>query len=151
MNWKISRRCFSTLLLFGACLAACLAVFALSNTTAIAEDKPSASIASIKGTCLFMGQKGTWSAKLTPTDTPGVYDAQYVAAFANNPNMTYVGQIKSDFKATISGGGKSTGGGGNGVFEFSGIYGDDGIAKCDYKEVGGVMGRKGALTAEKPQ
>ena len=65
--------------------------------------------------------------------------------------MTYVGQIKSDFKTTISGDGKSTGRGGNGTFEFSGTYADDNIAKCNYKEVGGTMGRSGTLTAEMPE
>ena len=149
MNRKIIARCFSTLLLSGACLSAGLAISALINAPAKAEDKP-ANITSIKGTCTFMRQQGTWSAKLTPTETPGVYDAQYVAAFAmGGNNMTYAGQIKSDFKTTISGGGKSTGGGGNGTFEFSGNYGDDGIAKCNYMEVGGQ--RSGTLTAGKPE
>ena len=97
-----------------------------------------------------MRQQGTWSAKLTPTDTPDVYDAQYIASFRlGTDHMTYVGQIKSDFKTTISGIGKSTGGGGNGTFEFSGKYGDDGIAQCNYSEVGGQ--RSGTLTAEKPE
>jgi hypothetical protein len=149
MNRKIFARCFSTLLLGGACLSASLAISALISTPTKAEDKP-ANITSIKGTCIFMRQQGTWSAKLTPTETPGVYNAQYVAAFAlGGNNMTYVGQIKSDFKTTISGGGKSTGGGGNGTFEFSGNYGDDGIARCNYMEVGGQ--RSGTLTAEKPE
>jgi hypothetical protein len=154
MNRKIFARCFSALLLAGACLWAGLAVSALISAPAKAEDKPAetkrATITSIKGTCTFMRQQGTWSAKLTPTDNPGVYDAQYVAAFAlGGNNMTYVGQIKSDFKTTISGSGKSTGGGGNGTFEFSGNYGDDGVAQCKYEEVGGQ--RSGTLTAEKPQ
>ncbi len=154
MNRKIAARRFSTLLLGGACLWAGLAISAIISAPAKAEDKPaqtkSANITSIKGTCTFMRQQGTWSAKLTPTDAPGVYNAQYVAAFAmGGNNMTYAGQIKSDFKTTISGGGKSTGGGGNGTFEFSGNYGDDGIAKCNYLEVGGQ--RSGTLTAEKPE
>ena len=154
MNRKKFVRCFSTLLLVGACLSAGLAISALIGTPAKAEDKPAetkpANITSIKGTCTFMRQQGTWSAKLTPTETPGVYNAQNVAAFAmGGNNMTYVGQIKSDFKTTISGDGKSTGGGGNGNFEFSGNYGDDGIAKCNYMEVGGQ--RSGTLTAEKPE
>jgi hypothetical protein len=149
MNRKYFARCFSTLLLGGACLWAGSAISVLISAPAKAEDKP-AKITSIKGTCIFMRQQGTWSAKLTPTGTSGVYDAQYVAAFAlGGNNMTYVGQIKSDFKTTISGGGKSTGGGGNGTFEFSGNYGDDGIAKCNYTEVGGQ--RSGTLTAEKPE
>jgi hypothetical protein len=131
-----------------------LATFALICTTTKSEDKSAgqnpANIISIKGTCMFMNQQGTWSAKLTPTSAPDVYDAQYVAAFAlGGNNMTYVGQIKSDFKTSISGGGKSTGGGGNGTFEFSGKYGEDGIAKCNYTELGGQ--RSGTLTARKPE
>jgi hypothetical protein len=149
MNRKIFTRCFSILLLGGACLA----VSALIDTSARAEDE-SDNIIAIKGTCEFMRQQGTWSAKLTPTDTPDVYDAQYVASFsmggrAGGDQMTYVGQIKSDFKTTINGMGKSTGGGGNGTFEFSGTYSDDGIAQCNYTEVGGQ--RSGTLTAEKPE
>jgi hypothetical protein len=154
MNRKFFALCFSALLLGGACLSAGLAISALISTPAKAEDKPAetkpANNTSIKGTCIFMGQQGTWSAKLTPTETPGVYNAQYVAAFAmGGNNMTYEGQIKSDFKTTISGDGKSIGGGGNGTFEFSGNYGDNGIAKCNYMEVGGQ--RSGTLIAEKPE
>jgi len=149
MNPKILTRCFSILLQSGICLLLGVAVSALINTSAKAQDK-SANIISIKGTCFFMNQQGTWSAKLTPTNTPGVYDAQYIASFRlGGDHMTYVGQIKSDFKTTISGSGKSTGGGGNGTFEFSGNYGDDGIAQCNYTEVGGQ--RSGTLTAERPQ
>jgi len=145
MNRKIVMRCCSILLLGGACLA----VSALIETSAKAEDK-SDNIISIRGTCEFMRQQGTWSAKLTPTDTPDVYDAQYVASFRmGGDHMTYVGQIKSDFKTTINGMGKSTGGGGNGTFEFSGTYDDNGIAQCNYTEVGGQ--RSGTLTAEKPE
>jgi hypothetical protein len=154
MNRKFFTRCFSILLLGGACLGAGLAVSALINTSARAEGT-SAAVISIKGTCDFMRRPGTWSAQLTPTETPGVYDAQYVAAFSmggggvGGDHMTYVGQIKSDFKTTISGNGKSTGGGGNGTFEFSGTYGADGVAQCKYTEVGGQ--RSGTLTAEKPE
>ena len=150
MNRKTFVRCFLILLLVGACLT----VSTLINTSVKAEDK-STSIISIKGTCDFMRQQGTWSATLTPTDTPGVYDAQYVGSFSmgngrvGGDHMTYVGQIKSDFKTTISGNGESTGGGGNGTFEFSGNYGEDGIARCNYTEVGGQ--RSGTLTAEKPE
>jgi len=152
MNRKFFARCFLIFLLGGACLGAGLAVSALTQTSAKAEDK-SASTISIKGTCDFMRRQGTWSATLTPTDTPGVYDAQYVAAFSmgggsvGGNHMTYVGQIKSDFETTISGNGTSTGGGGNGSFEFSGNYGEDGIAQCNYTEIGGQ--RSGTLTAEK--
>lgn len=150
MNRKTFVRFFVIFLIVGACLA----VSALINGTVIAEDKSTGTI-SIKGTCEFMRRPGTWSATLTPTDTPGVYDAQYVASFSmgggsvGGNHMTYVGQIKSDFKTTISGNGQSTGGGGNGTFEFSGDYGDDGIARCNYREIGGQ--RSGTLTAEKPQ
>ena len=65
--------------------------------------------------------------------------------------MTYEGQVTSDFKTKISGDGISTGGGGNGTFKFSGEYGDDDIAQCNYEEVGGQRQRSGTLTAEKPQ
>jgi hypothetical protein len=130
-------------------MGAVLAGSALFNASASAEDNPAKTL-SIKGTCEFMRQQGTWSAKLTPTDTPGVYDAQYIASFRlGTDHMTYEGQIKSDFKTSISGNGKSTGGGGNGTFEFSGDYGSDGIAMCNYTEVGGQ--RSGTLTAEKPE
>jgi hypothetical protein len=151
MNLKIFTCGKSALLFAGTCL---LVTFALICTTAKSEDKStegkSLDAISIKGTCMFMNQQGTWSAKLTPTSAPDIYDAKYVAAFAmGGNNMTYVGQVKSDFKTAISGGGKSTGGGGNGNFEFSGKYGDDGIAKCNYMEVGGQ--RTGTLTAGKPE
>jgi hypothetical protein len=154
MNRKIFAHCKSFLLLGGACLLTGLAILPLISTPAKSEDKPAetkpANVVSIKGTCIFMGQQGTWSAKLTSTNTPDTYDAQYVAAFALGGNhMTYVGQVKSDFKTAISGNGKSTGGGGNGTFEFSGNYGNDGVAKCNYTEVGGQ--RTGTLTAEKPE
>ena len=154
MNMKVFVRCFLILLLGGAILGTGLAVSVFLNTSAKAEDQSENTI-SIKGTCDFMRRPGTWSATLTPTGTPGVYDAQYVAAFSmgggrvGGDHMTYEGQIKSDFKTTISGNGKSTGGGGNGNFEFSGNYGDDGIAQCNYTEVGGR--RSGTLTAEKPE
>ena len=62
--------------------------------------------------------------------------------------MTYVGQIKTDLKTEISGDGKSTGGGGNGSFTFSGKFGEGGVAKCPYKEVGGPRNRSGTLTVE---
>jgi len=154
MNRKFLMRCFSVILLGGACLGACLAFSAFIHTSARAEEK-STGIISIKGTCEFMRRPGAWSATLTPTDTPDVYDAQYVASFSmgggsvGGDHMTYVGQITSDFKTTISGNGSSTGGGGNGSFEFSGNYGEDGIARCNYREVGGQ--RSGTLTAEKPE
>jgi hypothetical protein len=62
--------------------------------------------------------------------------------------MTYVGQVKTDLKTEISGEGKSTGGGGNGSFTFSGKFGDGGVAKCPYKEVGGPRNRSGTLTVD---
>jgi hypothetical protein len=149
MNRRIFQRVFSIFLLCGACLSAGLAISEIINTSARAEDE-SADTISIKGTCEFMRQQGTWSAELTPTETPDVYDAQYVASFRlGGDHMTYEGQIKSDFKTSISGNGKSTGGGGNGSFEFSGNYSEDGIAQCNYAEVGGR--RSGTLTAGKPE
>jgi hypothetical protein len=153
MNRRIFSHCFSILLLGAGCLGMGAAVLDFINTSARAEDKPAKTL-TIKGTCDFMRQPGTWSAELTPTDTPDVYDAQYVASFSmggrtGGDHMTYKGQIKSDFKTAISGNGESTGGGGNGTFEFSGNYGEDGIAKCNYKEIGGQ--RSGTLTAEKPE
>jgi len=158
MNQKSFTRRFSSLLLIVTCLTTGLAVSGFMNASSRAEDQ-SADTISIKGTCEFMRRPGTWSAELTPTETPDVYDAQYVASFSmgggggrggiGGDHMTYEGQIKSDFKTTISGNGKSTGGGGNGNFEFSGTYGDDGVAQCNYKEIGGQ--RSGKLTAEKPE
>jgi hypothetical protein len=128
---------------------------------AIAEDskekapdaKPAAQVfASVDGTCTFMGRGGTWSAKLTP-DGDGVYKAVYVADWDRNKNMGFQGTLKTDGKE-ISGNGKSDGsGGGNGTFEFSGTFDDTGVAKCNYKEIGGRggMGRTGTMTANKPK
>ena len=102
----------------------------------------------IKGTCLFGGRTGTWSGVLTPTGTAGVYDVKYVADWGSNKGMTYSGQVKTDLKTEISGNGKATGGGGNGTFEFSGKFGDNGVAKCTYTEVGGSRRRSGTLTVD---
>ncbi len=147
MNWNTVASCLSTLLLGVACLVLGLAVSTVFNASAKAADESSA-ITSIKGTCTFMGRQSTWSAKLTAKGD-GTYDAVYVASWGGNP-LNYVGTIKTDLKTKISGGGEPSGGGANGIFEFSGEYGDDGIAKCSYKEVGG-MGRSGSMTAEMPK
>jgi hypothetical protein len=111
------------------------------------EGKAPATI-SVKGTCTFGGKQSTWSATLTPKGD-GTYDAAYVSSWGGQP-LSYVGTIKTDLKTEISGTGKGSGGRSNGTFEFSGKYGEDGIAKCSYKEVDG-RGRSGALTAEMPK
>ncbi len=139
MSRKISARCVCTLL-GGVLLLGGLA-FADNAASKPAE-------LTIKGTFIFGGSKGTWSGKLTPTGTPGVYDAQYVAAHGGSKHMTYVGQVKTDLKTEVSGTGKSTGGGGNGAFKFSGKFGKDGVANCSYKEVGGTRDRSGTLTVD---
>lgn len=105
----------------------------------------------IKGTCLFGGRPGTWSGVLTPTAAAGVYDVDYVAAWGGKKAMTYTGQIKTDRKTRISGTGKATGGGGNGTFEFSGKFGDNGVANCAYSEVGGTRRRSGTMTVDSIQ
>ena len=87
MNRKMLARCVCTLL--GGAL--------LIGGLAFAEDaasKPAKLTA--KGTFTFGGSKGTWSGKLTPTETPNVYDVEYVAAHNGNKEMTYVGQIETD-------------------------------------------------------
>jgi hypothetical protein len=106
---------------------------------------PKGGFTEIKGTCTFRGNKSDWSGKLTLT-TNGTYTASYIAAWGGKKAMTYEGTVQSDFKTEISGMGKSTGGGGNGTFEFSGKFGPDGTANCLYKEVGG--GRSGTLTVD---
>ena len=121
----------------------------LSSGFAFAENATSKPTElTIEGTFTFGGSKGTWSGKLKPTSTPGVYNAQYVAARGGSKHMTYTGQIKTDLKTDVSGNGKATGGGGNGTFKFSGKFGDDGVAKCPYKEVGGSRNRSGTLTVD---
>ena len=138
MNRKIFARCLYTLLCGGL----------LIGSLALADEATTkATEITIKGTCTFGGTKSSWSGKLTPTSKDGVYDASYVAAWGGSKAMTYVGQVTTDFKTTISGNGKSTGGGGNGTFAFDGKFGDDGVAKCPYKEVGG-RGRSGSLTVD---
>jgi hypothetical protein len=139
-------------------------VLLILKTHAIADDSgakaPDAkaekqAYTSVDGTCIFMGTKSTWSAKITANED-GTYKASYVAAWKNNPNMAYEGTIKSDWKGEISGNGKSTGGGrdgGNGSFEFSGKFDEKGVAQCNYKEIGGRggMGRTGTLTVNQPK
>lgn len=114
------------------------------------SDKDSAKlskITSIKGMCTFSGKQNPWSAKLTPKGD-GTYDATYVSTW-NGKALDYVGTVKTDLKSEISGSGKASGRGANGTFEFSGKYGNDGIAQCSYNEVNGR--RKGTMTAEMPQ
>jgi len=148
MNRTTVARCLSTLLLGAACLVLGLAVSMVFSGPAKAADKP-ADITSIKGTCTFGRKESTWSAELTARDD-GTYAAVYVSIWGGKPG-NYVGTIKTDLKTEISGNGKATGGRANGTFEFSGKYGDDGIAKCSYKEVGGRRGRRGSMTAEMPK
>jgi hypothetical protein len=131
------------------CLFTLLGAALLLANLAFAEDAASKPAKlTVKGTYTFSGSKDTWSGELTPTKTPGVYDAQFVAAHGGNKHMTYVGQIKTDLKTEISGNGNSTGGGGNGSFTFAGKFGDDGVAKCPYKETGGPRNRSGTLTVD---
>jgi hypothetical protein len=128
-------------------------VIAEDSGTKTTETKPATQgYTSVDGTCAFMGRGGTWSAKLTTNDD-GTYKASYVAAYAGNNHMTYEGSIKADWKGEVSGKGDSTGGGGNGSFEFSGKFDDTGVAKCNYKEVGGRGGggRTGTLTVNQPK
>lgn len=143
---KTVAHCLSALLLGGACLAPGLAVSTAFAAPAGAAGK-GAEITSIKGTCTFGGTKSTWSAELTAKGD-GTYDAVYVSCWGGK-TLNYVGTIKTDLKTEISGDGKVSGGSANGTFEFSGKYGKDGIAQCNYKEVGG--GRTGSMTAEMPK
>ncbi len=146
MNRKIVVRCFSALLLGGACLLARVAVsttFAAPATDAVMP----AGITAIKGTFIFNGKESTWSAKLTAKGD-GAYDAVYVSSWGGAP-LSYIGTIKTDLKTEISGDGKANGGRANGTFEFSGKFGPNGIAQCNYKEVGGR--RSGSMTAEMPK
>jgi len=147
---KLLPTTLSSRILAAACFAAALALtLPLASTTLRAADKPAdsqpAKEIKITGTCLFSGKPGTWSATLTPK-SDGLYDAKYLAAWSDRKAMTYEGQIKTDLKTTISGTGKSTGGGGNGTFEFAGKFDDKGVATCPYKEVKG--GRSGTLTVD---
>lgn len=144
MSRGTAARRFAGLFMGAACLVSALAALTVSSAPAGGAGKP-ADITSIKGTCTFGGRESTWSAKLTPKGT-GSYDAVYVSSWGGRA-LNYVGTIKTDLKTEISGNGKASGGRANGTFEFSGKYGEDGIAKCTYKEVGG-RGRSGSLTAE---
>ena len=130
----------------GVCLAPVWAVASASPALDKDSAKPS-KITSIKGTCTFSGKENPWSAKLTPKGD-GTYDAIYISTWSGKP-LNYVGTIKTDLKSEISGTGKACKGAGNGTFEFSGKYGDDGIAQCKYNEVNGR--RKGTMTAEMPK
>ena len=121
--------------------AALVGLAGLIGPTLLAADAPAT--LTIKGTCLFGGKSSTWSATLTPKGN-NVYDADYSASWSGKP-LTYKGTITSDFKTDIKGDGASKS---SGTFEFSGKYGDDGIAKCNYKESAGGRGRNGTLTAE---
>ncbi len=126
-----------------------LGVVVLLGGLAFAENAPNKPAElTIKGTFTFSGSKGTWSGKMTPSHTAGVYDVKYVAARGGSKQMTYEGQVKTDLKTEVSGSGKATGGGGNGAFKFSGKFGADGVAKCSYKEVGGTRNRSGTLTVD---
>jgi hypothetical protein len=139
---KTVGRCLSLLLLGGACLVPGLAV-------PTAFGAPAKKNMTIKGTCTFGGKKNTWSAKLTAKGD-GTYHAVYVSTWRGKL-LNYVGTIKTDLKTKISGSGKASGGGANGTFEFSGKYDSKGIAKCNYKEVGGRRTRSGPMTAEMPK
>lgn len=97
---------------------------------------------SIAGTCTFGGRVSTWSATLTPKDSE-TYTAEYSAEWDGRP-LNYLGIITTDLKTEIKGTGK-----GKGNFAFTGKYGTDGIANCDYWEDGG--GRHGTLTASAPK
>lgn len=138
-------RCLSTVVLGGACLASGAAASVAAGAQATAVTKQ-AEIVSIKGTFTFGGRKSTWSAKLTAKGD-GTYDAVYDSLWGGKP-MSYVGTVKTDLKKELSGTGKANGGGANGTFEFSGKFGDNGIAHCTYKEVNGR--RSGTMTAEMP-
>ena len=127
-------------LLFGAAL--------LTSGVASAGDARQSAELTIKGTCNFHGTVSTWSGKLTPTGTPGVYDAKYTAAWGSKKEMTYSGQLKTDLKTEVSGQGEATGGGGNGTFKFAGKFGKNGVATCPYSEVGGTRKRSGTLTVD---
>ena len=134
-----------------ACLAAALAG-TMMPSPAFSEEPKAAEAktaeVTIKGTCVFSGKNSTWSAKLTPK-ADNTYDAVYAATW-NGKALDYVGTVTSDMKTTISGTGKASGGAANGSFEFTGKFGDDGVATCSYKEVGG-RGRSGTVTVEAPK
>ena len=138
--------CLPTFLLGAACLVQGLAVPMVFSAPAKAADEPTGAT-SVNGTCTWGGTTSTWSAKLTAKGE-GTYDAVYLCKWGAR-TLKYVGTVKTDLKTEISGSGKASGGGANGTFEFSGKYGDDGIARCRYREVGG--GRGGSMTADIPR
>lgn len=136
----------SILLRCGVLMALGLSTFEVTAGT-LKGMGANAKVTSIKGTYTFGGKKSNWSAKLTPTGD-GTYEAAYESTW-NGRAVKYAGTIKTDRKTEISGTGKASGGGANGNFEFSGKYGKDGIAQCNYKEING--GRSGPMTAELPK
>jgi len=117
----------------------------ISRPAAIFADPATApaSVLTVGGACTFSGKDSTWSAKLTPKGN-NVYDADYSATWGGKP-LSYKGTIKSDWKTDITGDGTNA----NGTFEFTGKFGDDGVAKCSYKETGG-RGRNGTMTVKAP-
>jgi hypothetical protein len=146
MSRKTVARCALAFVLGGVCLAPGVIVARVWGEPAKAPE-PQAEVTSIKGTCTFGKDTTPWTAKLKARGD-GVYDAEYQSIWGGKPG-SYVGTITTDLKTKISGRGKATGGRANGTFEFSGTYGTNGVAKCNYKEIGG--GRKGKLTAEMPK
>jgi len=136
---------FSALLLVG--IIPILGLASSTNSTPPSETAKDAELTSIKGTCTFKGKNSDWSAKLKAKGD-GTYDAVYTSSWGGKPG-NYVGVMKIDLKKEISGSGKASGGRANGTFEFSGKYGDDGIAQCTYKEVNGH--RSGSMTIETPR
>ena len=139
--------CLSFVQMGGVCLLSCLAV----TTALAAPTEPAANsneVTSIKGTYSFKGKESAWSAKLTAKGD-GTYDAIYASSWNGAP-LNYIGSIKSDLKTEISGTGKASGGKANGTFEFSGTFGTNGVAQCNYKEVGDRQ-RSGTLTIDKPK
>jgi hypothetical protein len=135
-----------TLLLAGASLLSGLGVLPAFGEPDKAAGTTSKTC-SIKGTLKFGGTQSTWSATLTPKGK-GTYQAAYIALWGGKP-LNYVGTIETDGRTKIKGTGKASGGGANGTFEFSGTYGNDGVARCSYREVGGA--RSGSMTAEAPK
>jgi hypothetical protein len=133
---------------WAGCFALMLAGASMLPQAQAAEEAKAAEVA-IKGTCVFGGRTSTWSAKLTPKGDDS-YDAVYSATWSGK-KLDYVGTVKSDLKTAISGTGKASGGGANGNFEFAGKFGEDGVAKCNYKELGGGRGRSGTMTVDKPK
>lgn len=146
MNNTLGVSCLLALVLCNPCPASGLAGSTGAPAPAGADSKK-AELTSVKGTYTFGGKTNSWSAQLTAKGE-GTYDAVYASSWSGKP-VSYVGTIKTDLKEKISGTGKANGGGANGAFEFSGKFGNDGLAQCTYKEVNG--GRRGTLTAEKPR